>query len=267
MPSTGQRCSAINRASWTISSATSKSPRRRRRAPTNLPASSRKTALSVTSISSLLTGGSGPPWSSAMSVLLHHRPDLDHTVVWAVVRPRPGEEQSLIKISHLDRCQTTNHLRSLKERAIGHERVSTRVHMDTRDRMGQTEFIALSDLGAVFDYPLTGLRTLLSALLLRKRLPCCQPLLISAKQKKVFHRLFLSVLEVALQRMLSILLDTYDEQARSEKDILEAENGHNAANWERGRDLTLVLSSSLNDILSYDLPEKRLLSISLSRKC
>jgi hypothetical protein len=78
--------------------------------------------------------------------------------------------------------------------------------MDARDSMGQMEFIALSDLGAVFDYPLTGLRTLLSTLLLRKRLPCYQPLLISAKQKKIFHRLFLSVLEVALQRMLIILL-------------------------------------------------------------
>jgi hypothetical protein len=168
-------------------------------------------------------------------LFLHYRPDLDYTVVWAVVRPRPGEAQSLIKISHLDLCQTTNHLRSLKERAIGHERLSTRAYMDARDGMGQTEFIALSDLGAVFDYPLTGLRTLLSALLLRKRLPCYQPFLISAKQKKVFHRLFLSVLEVALQRMLIILLYTYDEQARSEKDILEAGNGYSAKNRKRGR--------------------------------
>jgi hypothetical protein len=35
--------------------------------------------------------------------------------------------------------------------------------------------------------------------------------------------------------MLIILLYTYDEQARSEKDILEADNGYGAKNWERGR--------------------------------
>jgi len=35
--------------------------------------------------------------------------------------------------------------------------------------------------------------------------------------------------------MLIILLYTYDEQARSEKDILEADNGYSAKNWERGR--------------------------------
>jgi len=30
-------------------------------------------------------------------------------------------------------------------------------------------------------------------------------------------------------------LSTYDEQARSEKDIFEADNGSSAKNWERGR--------------------------------
>src|SRR5258708_3802612 len=205
MPSRGQLSSATSSASWTTSRATSNSPRRRSSAPPSRPASSRNTAVSAASISSLGIGGSGPLWSSAIGVLLLHQwPDLDHGVARCVCSsPRLGELQRLIKVGHLDLSHPTNHFRSLKERTIGHEQLAIRARMNTSDGMGQMESITLSDLGAMLGHPLTGLGTLLGASLLRERLPCCQLFLICTKQKKVFHRLFLSVLEIALQRMRS----------------------------------------------------------------
>src|SRR5258708_4387164 len=194
MPSIGQRSSATSRASWTISSATSKLPRRRKRAPTNFPASSRKTVLSVAWIGSM---GTVSRFSSDMrcsSPALEDRPDLDHTVARDVGRPRFGEVQRLIKIGHLDLSVSPNHFRSLKERAIGHQRVAARANMDTGDGMGQMESIVASNLRAMLAHPLTGLRAGLGASLLRQRLPCGKLLLRRAKQQEIFHRVLLSFL-------------------------------------------------------------------------
>jgi hypothetical protein len=109
----------------------------------------------------------------------------------------------LIQISDLNLSHPTDHLRSFKKGAIGHQWLAARSNMDAGDGMRAMEPIALANLGTVFNDPLTGLCTLLGAILLRQRLPCCKLLSRCAKQKKILHRLFLSMLEMTLPKMRS----------------------------------------------------------------
>ena len=104
-PCSGHFSSAATMLSWTTSSARSKSPRRRTRAPVSRPASSRKTATTAPSVAA---GGSS--WS-----VVHYRPHFHG----AAAGPRLRHRQRLIEVLDLYDREAPDDLFGLDERAVG----------------------------------------------------------------------------------------------------------------------------------------------------
>src|SRR2546421_4290108 len=130
MPSRRQRSSATSNASWTSSSALSKSPRMRTRAAVSRPASSRKTAATAASeLCGAFTGGGSSGWRCRAgsrsigglpgSSALHHRPDL-YLVAWG--RPALGDLDCGVQVGDLEHSVAADALLGLEEWPVGHDR-------------------------------------------------------------------------------------------------------------------------------------------------
>src|SRR5438874_437855 len=105
MPSSGHVSRAARRLSWTTSSAMSKLPMIRTRAPVSLAASSRKMATSAASVAVRV---------SVRPSSFHSRPYLDGTG-----RPRLGHLERLVEILDLDDGEAANYFLRLHKRPVG----------------------------------------------------------------------------------------------------------------------------------------------------
>src|SRR5215217_9628999 len=150
-PATGQRSTATRKASWTASSARSKSPRTRMRVATACPDSSRNTRSTSARVSSAtLTLSSlgvwacgpdlGPPGGpSGRHVHLHDRPDLDRP---AADVGDPGRDlDGLVQVLGLDNVEAAELLLGLGERPVGAEGLAL-AHPDGGGGGGRLERLA-----------------------------------------------------------------------------------------------------------------------------
>src|SRR5438128_6915358 len=147
MPSRGQCSSALMSASWTHSSATSKSPSARTSAAVSRPASSRKTSATAASVASRAV--SGVAWRPlgvlrlgallavlGLLVVLDTGPDLD-------VPAGPGLRQSdrVVQVLGLDDREAAHGLLRFEERPVGHEDLAVLL-ADRRGRADRLELLA-----------------------------------------------------------------------------------------------------------------------------
>src|SRR5215207_687878 len=114
-PAVGQRWTATRKASWTASSARSKSPRTRMRVATACPDSSRNTR----STSARVSAATLTPRLSGRHVHLHDRPDLDRPA--ADVGDPGGDLDRLVQVLGLDDVEAAELLLGLGERPVGAE--------------------------------------------------------------------------------------------------------------------------------------------------
>src|SRR5436309_2354536 len=140
-------------ASWTHSSATSKSPRARTSAAVSRPASSRKTSATAASVPKKRSMNLGiAPSVLRLSVLfavlgllvvLDARPDLD-----AAAGPGLRERDRVVQVLGLDDGEPAHGLLRLEERAVGHEGLAVLLP-DRRRRPRGLELLAALEVAVL----------------------------------------------------------------------------------------------------------------------
>src|SRR5712692_1403459 len=169
MPETGHATSAASTASWTSSSARSKSPSRRTSAATSRLASSRKTAASA----------------AFGSVLVDDRAHLDGSLR----RPGLGQLERRVQVRDVDQGEASDALFGFHEGAVGHHRLAV-LEADGGRGAGRLQLLAADDPARlrVLAPPLSDPPVVLLALLLGHPLPA----LVRADEKQhVLHRVLL----------------------------------------------------------------------------
>src|SRR4029453_9451285 len=184
-PATGQRSMATRKASWTASSARSKSPSTRMRVATACPAPSPNPRAA----SPRAPPASAPPTSrppgplSGGHVDLHDRPDLDRPA--PDVRDAGRDLDSLVQVLCLDHVEAAELLLGLGERPVGGQRLAV-AHPHGGSRGGRLQRLAGLVDAAVDD--VLGEGHVLLELGLRGLLGLVGPVLLAGvDQQRVLH--------------------------------------------------------------------------------